>query len=72
MHTIDEGLPLAGNMELVEIDIDLFNDMSREKFMDQAYDAANRFWLQMQKGQIHKNTKIKFKRKLTLDDIGNE
>ena len=74
MHTIDEGekLPMPGNMELLEIEIDLFAGMSKQRFKEHVLETADRFGSQIQRGRIGKNTKFKFKRKLSADSIGNE
>lgn len=73
LHTIDEGkLPIAGNVELLEIDIELFNSMSKQAFKKHVLKTADRFWAQMERGRLYKETKIKFKRRLSVDSIGNQ
>lgn len=72
MHTFDKDLPLVGNAEYLEIDIDLFDGMSKQRFKEHVLETVERFWSQMQKGQIRKNSKFKFKRHLSVESIGNE
>ena len=60
MHTIDdEELPLARNIQLLEIDIDLFNGLSKQEFIDHAIQTAEKFWKQMANGRLKKNMVFK-------------
>lgn len=72
MHTFAKELPLVGNAEYLEIEIDLFSHMSREEFMNQVYETANQFWIQMQNGPLRKNTRVEFKRRLPAENAGNK
>lgn len=48
--TIDPGLPRVGNIQLLEMDIELFNEMSRTAFITSTIGAADAFWRQMKQG----------------------
>ena len=50
--TIDPGQRKVGNVQLLEIDVQLFDSMSRQAFMDNTIKAAGEFWDQMKGGQL--------------------
>jgi len=50
--TIDPGLPRVGNVQLLEMDVELFNEMSRQDFINHTVEAAGEFWSQMKRGML--------------------
>lgn len=68
LSTIDEHLPISGNVHLMEMDVDVFNKFSKEQFARKVNIAAQAFWNQMKNGRLHVKSHAP-KTEITEEDI---